>query len=177
MVRGGERKLTSTETEPGNAFHVIALDTGLVSGVCAITVATAPYITTTSGIAVSHSSSERSWIHAVAYAERWARSADQYSNVSMCWERYDQTPGRRVLTPQPEAIKANGALEYISTQCGVTFRQQSRADAKKVVTDKVLRQLGWYKSTKDGHANDASRQAGFFLHQNHPELWMKLLGK
>jgi hypothetical protein len=175
MARGGERKLTSTE--PGTAFHVIALDTGLVTGVCAITIATAPYITTDSGIAVSHTASERSWLQAVAYAERWARAGDEHSTVSLCWERYDNPPGRRILTAQPEAQKANGALEYVATQCGVTFRQQSRVDAKKVVTDKVLRQLGWFKSTKDGHANDASRQAGFFLHQNHPELWMKLLGK
>jgi len=162
----------SSSDQPYDSFHVIALDTGLMTGICAITVMTAG-----SGVVANHSSGEREWILAVAYAERWARSHDRRNIVSLCWERYDQPPGKRVLTAQPEALKANGALEYVATQCNVTFRQQSRGDAKKVVTDAVLRKLGWYQKTKDGHANDASRQAGFFLHQNHPELWLRLLGR
>lgn len=148
------------------SLHVIALDTGLITGVCALSI-------TPSG--VTHSSSEKAWIQAVAYAEDWAKHGNGNGAVSLCWERYDQPPGRRVLTAQPEAMMANGALEYVATRCGVTFRQQSRVDAKKVVPDAVLRRLGWFQKTKDGHANDASRQAGFFLHQFHPELWLRLL--
>jgi hypothetical protein len=147
--------------------HVIAFDAGLITGVCALTISEI----------VTHSSSEMEWVYAVAYAERWAREGIGNGSVSLCWERYDQPPGRRVLTAQPEALKTNGALEYVATQCEVTFRQQSRGEAKKVVTDDVLRRLGWFIRTKDGHANDASRQAGFFLHQHHPELWLRMLDR
>jgi len=148
-------------------FHVVGLDTGRMSGVAAVTI---------TPVGISHSASEYPWIPAVAYAERWAKEGAQQrpGYVSLCWERYDNMPGRRVLSAQPEAQMANGALEYVATQCGVTFQQQSRVDAKKVVTDAVLRRLGWYKKTKDGHANDASRQVGLFLHVRHPELWLQL---
>jgi len=156
-------------TEQPRTFTIIALDTGNITGICALTLGLG--LTETSP-QVTHSIAERPWLEAVSYAERWVRES---TNVTLCWERYDNTPGRRVLTAQPAAQMANGALEYVATQCGITFRQQSRGDAKKVVTDAVLRKLKWYHKTKDGHANDASRQAGFFLHQFHPELWLRLL--
>jgi len=150
-------------------FHVVALDTGLMTGVCIVTIS--------SVAGVTHSSNEMSWLNAVAYAERWAKEGAGNGSVSLCWERFDTPPGKRVLTAQPDAQKANGALEYVATQCGVTFRQQSRGDAKKVGSDAVLRRLGWYIKTKDGHANDASRQAAYFLHQHHPELWLNMLDR
>jgi hypothetical protein len=143
-------------------LHVVALDTGAMTGVSVIT--------WTRDHDIVHSANEFPWIDAVRYAARWSEECDMF----MCCERYDQAPGKRILTPQPEALMAIGALTYLATQCNATLRQQPRAEAKRVVTDSVLRKLGWYKKTKDGHANDASRQAGFFLHQNFPALWLEL---
>lgn len=37
------------------------------------------------------------------------------------------------------------------------------AQAKGLVTDDLLRFLGWFNKTKDGHANDASRHLFFHL--------------
>jgi hypothetical protein len=83
-------------------------------------------------------------------------------------------PGRRAITPQPEALMAIGALEYVLTLRGITLRQQPRAEVKKAIPDTLLRRLGWYKKTKDGHANDAARHVGFLVLQTHPELWLRL---
>lgn len=165
MVSDGElRPMSASQSE---TFHIAAMDPGLVAGVGVITVALGPSFK--NGFSVGASSSEMPWIDAVRYLERWGAEG-----ARICTERYDITSGRGPMTAQPDALKANGALEYVCTLRAVTFRLHPRAEVKKVVTDKVLRDLGWYKKTKDGHANDALRVAGFELLRFRPELWLLL---
>ncbi len=41
--------------------------------------------------------------------------------------------------------------------------EQTPAQAKGFATDKVLKHLGWFNRTKDGHANDAARHLVYRL--------------
>ena len=120
------------------------------------------------------STSEMPWHQAVSYIERWCRQPEA-KKLSIGSERYTIPTGRSVVTAQLDAIMCNGALDWLSSQRDVTFEQQPRAEVKKLVTDAVLRRLGWFKKTKDGHANDAARHAGFRLFVTRPELWLRLV--
>lgn len=76
--------------------------------------------------------------------------------VAVVSERYTFTSVK--MTPQYDAIETNGALRYITTRWGVRFTLQSRAEKTKV-TNEILKRVGWYSATPDGHANDAARHA------------------
>jgi hypothetical protein len=91
-------------------------------------------------------------------------------------ERWD-TAGRsnRPMTAQLAAIETNGAARWITSQYDATFGLQPRGEAKKVMTDATLRRLGWFKKTKDGHANDAARHVGLALLQHFPVEYMRLI--
>lgn len=119
------------------------------------------------------STDEMPWRNAVSYVDAWTRTTNK---VRIGSERYTIPTGRSVVTAQLDAIMCNGALDWLTTQRDVTFVLQPRAEVKKLVTDAVLRRLGWYKKTKDGHANDAARHACFLLFVTRPDLWLNLLG-
>lgn len=164
--------LTDVTQIKSATFNIVAVDPGLM---CGLSVISAKVAEDGDAFAINHSSSERPWVNAVEYVERWCRSdAEIRANLTVVAERYDSMPGRRILTAQPEAQQAIGGLIYVTTQCQTTFLQQPRAEVKRVVTDRVLRHLGWYRKTKDGHANDATRHACFRILQSHPELWHRL---
>lgn len=156
MESDGVRRQMSSES-----FHIIAVDPGLICGVTVVTVSPSD---------ITRSTSELPWLKAVEYVERWLHE----DNVSLCSERYDIPTGRSVVSAQQEAIKTNGALEYLSSLRKITFVLQPRAEVKKVVSDVLLRKLSWYVKTKDGHSNDSTRHAGFWLLQHHPVVWLRL---
>lgn len=119
------------------------------------------------------STDEMPWRDAVSYVDAWTRAT---KSVRIGSERYTIPTGRNIVTPQLDAIMCNGALDWVSSQRDVTFVLQPRAEVKKLVPDTVLKKLGWFKKTKDGHANDAARHAGFMLFSTRPDLWLGLLG-
>ena len=86
--------------------------------------------------------------------------------VHVVAERFTFTSTK--MTRQYDALEVIGALRYVSHRPGVKFTLQSRAD-KERVSNATLRQIGWYTSTKDGHANDAARHALVYLTRNFPE--------
>lgn len=147
-------------------MHFIGIDPGLMAGVAVLTISPQKVFTM--------SASEMTWHSAASYAERWTREPDAISTVKVGSERYTIPTGRSVVTAQLDAIMCNGALDWLTTQRGITFVLQPRAEVKKLVTDVMLRKLGWYKKTKDGHANDAARHAGFLLFSTRPDLWLDL---
>jgi len=85
-------------------------------------------------------------------------------------------PQAGVRTPQLDAIEVNGMLRWIASQYNVTFELQSRSEAKKIMTDQLLRKLDVYTKTKDGHANDATRHAFLRLHNLFPVLYVDRIG-
>lgn len=148
----------------------MGIDPGLMAGLAMLTVND----TSAESLTVTFSSNEWPWRSAVSYADRWSR-APEGKQLKIGSERYTIPTGRSVVTPQLDAIMCNGALDWITSQREVTFVLQPRAEVKKLVTDAVLKKLGWYKKTKDGHANDAARHAGFLLFSVRPDLWLRLV--
>ena len=142
-----------------------------MSGVAMFTAA----LTTENKWITSMSTSEMPWHNAVSYAERWSRGPER-ADLTVRSERYTIPTGRSVVTAQLDAIMCNGALDWLLTQREVSFRLHPRAEPKKIANDAVLKKLGWFRQTKDGHANDAARHVGFHLLESHPELWFHLLG-
>lgn len=119
------------------------------------------------------SKKEWPWQEVVSYVERWCRPPES-ERVFIGTERYTVPTGRSVMTSQLDAIMCNGALLWISSQRDVTIEFQPRAEVKKLVPDALLKRLGWYKKTKDGHENDAARHACFRLFSHRPNLWLRL---
>ena len=108
------------------------------------------------------------------------RLLDEFlQTVDLTWivacERWDSAGRNRPMTPQVDAIETNGAARWIASQCNATFGLQSRSEAKKTMSDATLRKLGWFKRTKDGHANDAARHLGLMLLKHFPVEYLRLL--
>ena len=96
------------------------------------------------------------------------------TKIHVACERYVMTSG--VKSAQPEALMGMGAVEYICHAYGVPLRWQFPRDAKKRAPDSLLRQLGWYQRTKDGHANDAQRHILEWMACSYPEEFAHLIG-
>ena len=103
------------------------------------------------------------------------RVINERTRCLIACERYDIN-GKKVLTQQLEALYTIGALRHIAAQYDVTFLLQNRSDAKKV-TDYTLKNFGWYKKTKDGHANDAARHVCQTLLTHYPARYLELLDR
>ncbi len=95
--------------------------------------------------------------------------------VHVACEVYTISSGR-IMTPQPEALKGMGVVEFLCQRKGVPLTWQSPGDAKSLTKDADLRALGWYVKTKDGHANDAQRHILRLIASHDPELYGKLIG-
>jgi hypothetical protein len=159
-VSDGEVRPTSSD-----AFHILSVDPGLVCGVAIATISLTPFVMTLN-------STELPWLDAVKYMNRWMMDDQTRRHLEVTAETY--TMGTRLLTPQPEALKTNGAVEFLCTLWDITFVYQPVTEPKKVVPDSLLKKLGWFKKTKDGHANDAARHVGYRLLVTRPALWLSL---
>lgn len=73
-------------------------------------------------------------------------------------EAFFITPETHKKSFQPWSLELIGFCRYISrAYTGCELVLQAKANVrKKLGTDQRLRQLGWYRWTPDGHANDAS---------------------
>jgi hypothetical protein len=88
----------------------------------------------------------------------WMINSDPDADREMAVERYTILDSTVRKTRQPDALKVIGVAEDIARQAGFGFSFHAPADCKKLVTDDLLKRLGWY-STRLGHANDATRPA------------------
>lgn len=75
---------------------------------------------------------------------------------SMIWavEKFVIMPGRP-QTSQPDALLVTGTVQGLAV--GSRYVEQGPGPAKRICNDQMLKRLGWYTPTKDGHANDAKR--------------------
>jgi hypothetical protein len=71
-------------------------------------------------------------------------------------ENYIVTGRTATLTQQTEPLRLLGVTEYICTVESVSFKLQ-QPSARKPASDDKLKSLGWFKKTKDNHANDAAK--------------------
>lgn len=94
--------------------------------------------------------------------------------VYVACEKYVMLPGPK--SSQPEALMHMGAIEWVCRREQVPLTWQFPREAKTRAPDTVLRRIGWYKKTKDGHANDAARHVIEWLACNNPTAFADLLG-
>lgn len=91
-------------------------------------------------------------------------------------ERFIKATGGRPQTAQPDADRVIGAVRSLADELVVRCVYQSPGPAKRVAPDRLLRQLGWYTRTPDGHANDACRHVLLALATFHVEVFARLTG-
>jgi hypothetical protein len=96
-------------------------------------------------------------------------------DVHVICERYIMTPGAK--TSQPDALMLMGAVEAFAYRARLPLHWQLPEPAKKRAPNAVLRRLGWYQNTKDGHANDAARHLLEWLAHNDPERFVQMIGE
>lgn len=96
--------------------------------------------------------------------------------TAIACERFVQGTGRRPMTFQPHAQSVMGEVSALAQSLRCTYALQLAGPAKKIASDKVLRQLGCYVPTPDGHSNDACRQVIRYLANEHPTVFAALLG-
>lgn len=130
---------------------VIALDPGKTTG---IVMWSYGYI---------HASGEMSRQEALAYVEAWGKQPDLHVVI----ERFfisQTTVGKE--GDAHWALGAIGVIEYLAERDGFTFTIQGASAAKNFSSDERLKSLGWYRSTKGGHCNDAIRHLLLYLVKN-----------
>lgn len=109
-----------------------------------------------------------------ARLDKWLYSSNARLDRSVACERYVMTPG--VKSAQPEALMGMGAVEHVCNEHRIPVIWQMPRDAKKRCPDSLLRKLGWYVKTKDGHANDAQRHIVEFLANHYTGEYAHLVG-
>lgn len=72
-------------------------------------------------------------------------------------ERYTFGVGATRKSRQLDPVKLTGQLEDVARRYAAEFVLINQADSKRMAPDRVLRLIGWYVRTAEGHANDASR--------------------
>lgn len=116
----------------------------------------------TAGLAILSIPEAKLW---VGYQDLWLAVLDRLSEweipttytVLLVAEKFIITPKTAKLSPQQDALKANGALTWLCHRRGWTYEEQMAVSAKKKSRDDILQGLGLYVPTKGGHANDATR--------------------
>jgi hypothetical protein len=106
------------------------------------------------------------------------KKIDDMSGWVVASQRYTISSSGRPVSQQLDAIETNGALRFIvldSVRLHHEFMLLPQAEAKKIGTTKVLKALGWWQTTKDGHANDAARQVLLALLMKQPTWYEHLL--
>lgn len=90
-------------------------------------------------------------------------------------ERYVMTSSK-LLTPQPLALMTMGQVEMACHRHGLGWHYYLASVNKANCPDSLLRKLGWYRRTKDGHANDGMRLIITHLKTRRPEEFAALVG-
>lgn len=87
------------------------------------------------------------------------------SDTECVAESYIVTERTAHLTQQTEPLRLLGVTEWECIKHVVPFKLQ-QPSARKPATDSKLKVLGWYKKTKDMHANDASKHLLIYCLKN-----------
>lgn len=102
----------------------------------------------------------------------WGRLKEEEITVGV--EKYTMTPG--IKTAQPYALMNMGIIEDQCRLYGVPFHYHLPSTTKRQVSNTLLRKLGWWTPTKDGHVNDALRVVLCELSRVDPQRYADLVG-
>lgn len=103
------------------------------------------------------------------------------SDVLVGCERYVQTGGPTPMSSQPVPQRVIGVVETVARVHGWAFHLQSPSDAKSLVPNSLLRDLGLWTTGRDverrdaDDANDATRHALTVLAHHRASLFDRLL--
>lgn len=106
---------------------------------------------------------------------QWLAHADIVgrTQIKVGVERYVMTPGPK--TAQPAALMTMGVIEDLCRWHGVEWHYYLSGTTKKK-SNTLLRKLGWWTPTKDGHVNDALRVILCELAAINPDRYADLVG-
>lgn len=138
----------------------VAVDPGKVSGVA----------TLINGICRGYEIPARDTGYTVQSLMRGSRE-DEWE---VAIERYTITPGPK--TSQGDALKVMGAMEFMCDARGVPFFYYTPGIGKSMCPNTLLKKLGWWQPTRDGHANDAKRVLLAHIAVREPALFGTLTG-
>lgn len=91
-------------------------------------------------------------------------------------EKYVMRPqgkGRR-MTAQPDALDVMGRVRQYAEDHGIELVEAQPNVTKRIVPDKLLRRARWKHTTRDGHADDGARAAGWAILVKNPEEFAKI---
>ena len=91
-------------------------------------------------------------------------------------ERFIQGTGRRPMSYQGDAQHITGEVSALAQVLECPFVRQLPGPAKKIASNAVLKRIGAYTGTPDGHGDDACRQVIRALADNFPEVFADLIG-
>lgn len=107
---------------------------------------------------------------------KWLYGVNARADVNVVCERYTMISGGGPKTAQPEALMGMGMVEYVCRYLRMPLTWQFPVDAKRLAPDSLLREIGWYVKTKDGHANDGQRHLLKWYADHYPRDFAELVG-
>lgn len=91
---------------------------------------------------------------------KWLRTQVSFDypgpDVRVMGEQFTMSSGG-VLTPQPEALEVMGVVKDMKAFLGYHLEWVLPSTSKRRAPNELLRKMGWWRPTKDGHGNDACR--------------------
>jgi hypothetical protein len=145
---------------------IVAIDPGLGTGISTYNTITGEWTTR-----------ETFGFEAAADNIFWLIDDDHYETEVVC-ENFIVTGATAKKTQQPEPLMLIGVAKWITLAMQHKFTLQQPAERK--AGEKLLKKLGWYVKTKDGHSNSASGHLVTYCLRNNlfrPEEKMKLIVK
>lgn len=88
-------------------------------------------------------------------------------------ERCRQNPRK---TNQPEAVEVSGAVRSLAEELRVRCVYQSPSPAKKMAPSALLKRIGWWFPTPDGHQNAATAHVLLGMATYTPQRFAELVG-
>lgn len=97
---------------------------------------------------------------------RLEAAASIFDVTTIVTERFDLRPGNK-FTADLTTVKVNAALKYVQHDTWATpveWVEQTPAQAKSLVSNEVLKNLGWYPTGKDVGYKDANDVRDAYRH-------------
>lgn len=95
-------------------------------------------------------------------AKDWLEKFQPSTPALIIAERFVITPETAKKSPAPWSLEVSGGLRFLCHRFGAEYALQTPAEAKRLIPDGRLKNLGWHQPGKV-HANDALRHLAYGL--------------
>lgn len=147
---------------------LVAVDPGNVTGVAAWWDPEV-YDSTERGSSIDFAEVERSTL--VTSVIRRMLDGQRPNKIGI--ERFHEDPRK---TRQPAAREVIGAVSALAEEYGIRCVFQTPGAAKKIASTTVLKRVGWWHPTPDGHQNMAIRHIILLMATYYPTKFAELVG-